>query len=225
MIHDNSLKFLSQLPNSHFQLILTDPPYQISRNSNYHTMGRQGVDFGDWDKNFDQLSWITLAAPSLKPGGSIVIWMDWKKLGDIAKHLEKLGFYVKRMLTWIKPNPPPFNCDKMFCQGTEHAIWAVKKWKRKTPEVYNTNYHRGVFNYAAEPGKTRGHSAKKPDALFEELITLLSNPSGWVLDPFGGVGTTIKACEKLKRKCISFEMDATYHKLAMTNWKKEIVKL
>ena len=34
--------------------IITDPPYNISRNNNFHTINRQGVDFGEWDKNFNQ---------------------------------------------------------------------------------------------------------------------------------------------------------------------------
>ena len=34
--------------------IITDPPYNISRKNNFQTIGRQGINFGDWDKNFDQ---------------------------------------------------------------------------------------------------------------------------------------------------------------------------
>jgi site-specific DNA-methyltransferase (adenine-specific) len=216
LILGDALTLLEQLPTNFASLINADPPYHVSRKSNLHTMGRQGVDLGKWDRSFDdQLTWIKLAAPALKPGGSLVIWMDWKKMGDIAKYLEKLGFYVKRMLTWVKPNPPPWNCDKMFLQGTEHAIWAVKKWRRKTPEIFNTNYHTGVFNYAPQQSD---HPTKKPDGLFEEIISLLSNSGGWVIDPFAGAGTTIKACKKLNRKCISFEMDPQYYRLAMNNW-------
>ena len=43
--------------------IVTDPPYGISRKNNFHTMGnRKGVDFGDWDKDFNPTSWLKPAA-------------------------------------------------------------------------------------------------------------------------------------------------------------------
>ena len=36
-----------------FDAIITDPPYNISRDNNFKTMGRSGIDFGEWDKDFD----------------------------------------------------------------------------------------------------------------------------------------------------------------------------
>ena len=38
--------------------IITDPPYNISKDNNFNTMGRAGIDFGEWDKEFDLYSWI-----------------------------------------------------------------------------------------------------------------------------------------------------------------------
>jgi DNA modification methylase len=33
--------------------IITDPPYNVSRPNNFTTIGRTGIDFGAWDKDFD----------------------------------------------------------------------------------------------------------------------------------------------------------------------------
>ena len=40
-------------------LILTDPPYGVSRNHQlgFSNMGRAGMDYGDWDYGFDQREW------------------------------------------------------------------------------------------------------------------------------------------------------------------------
>ena len=38
--------------------VITDPPYNIAKGNNFHTMGRSGIDFGEWDKNFDLFSYI-----------------------------------------------------------------------------------------------------------------------------------------------------------------------
>lgn len=52
-----------------FDAIITDPPYNVSRQSNFHTMGRAGVDFGEWDKGFDIVGWIKPSLELLKGGG------------------------------------------------------------------------------------------------------------------------------------------------------------
>ena len=52
-----------------FDIIITDPPYNISRDNNFKTMGRAGIDFGEWDKGFDLTGWIKYCNPLLKKGG------------------------------------------------------------------------------------------------------------------------------------------------------------
>ena len=209
----DSHELLKTLPKNQFSLLLTDPPYCVSRKNNFSTIKRQGVDFGAWDQNFDQLKWIALAEPLLRPGASLVIWNDWKKLGDIAQFLETLNISVKRILTWHKNNPKPFNTKYMFAQATEHAIWAVKKPNKSFKKVYNGGYHHGVFKFPVELNSS--HPTKKPDALFSELITKLTNPGDWILDPFAGSGTTAICAEKLNRKHLSIELDPSYHQLSL----------
>ena len=60
------LEGLQLIENNTVDLLLTDPPYNISMRSNFHTMGRNGVDFGEWDKGFDQESWLYLALDKVK---------------------------------------------------------------------------------------------------------------------------------------------------------------
>ena len=218
LLQGDSLKILKELPENHFQLLLTDPPYCVSRPNNFSTMNRQGVDFGDWDREFDQLTWIELALPLLKPGASIVIWNDWKKLGAIASFLESQDVSVKRLLTWHKTNPRPANCKYMYLQATEHAIWAVKKPKGKQKKIYNGGYHHGVFRFPVVQDKV--HSTKKPDALFEELILTLTNKNDWVLDPFAGAGTTAYAATTAGRNHVSIELDEDYYKHAVRHWEE-----
>jgi site-specific DNA-methyltransferase (adenine-specific) len=214
LIMGDSFKLLSQLPKLRFDLLLSDPPFGISRANNYTSMGRQGIDFGNWDKDFDQLEWIKLAEPLLKPWASIVIWNDWKKLGYIAEFMEReLGFQIKTNLCWVKRNPAPFNCKRRFLQSTEQAIWAVKPGKRKKGQswTYNSNYHHGIFRHSVPQHK---HPTKKPTPIFQEIIEILSNPGDWVLDPFAGSGTTAISCELLDRKYVCIEKDPFYYKLA-----------
>ena len=56
-------------------LVLTDPPYCVSRDYQlgFSNMGRAGMNYGEWDYNFNHKEWIKLAAPIVKEGGSIII--------------------------------------------------------------------------------------------------------------------------------------------------------
>ena len=71
--------------------IITDPPYNISKDNNFNTMGRAGIDFGEWDKEFDLYSWIEKASKIVSKDWSMVIFNDWKNIGEIAKYCETLG--------------------------------------------------------------------------------------------------------------------------------------
>ena len=68
--------------------IITDPPYNVSRENNFTSgsASRIGMDFGEWDKDFNITEFIYHAQPLLKENGNIVIFNAWENLGDI-KHV------------------------------------------------------------------------------------------------------------------------------------------
>ncbi len=103
--------------------IITDPPYNVSRKNNFSTIGRQGVEFGDWDHGFDQTKWLKSIKDVLKFNGNIIIFNDWKNMGDIAKELEKQGFEIKDLIRWIKPAPMPRNTNRRYVCDAEYALW------------------------------------------------------------------------------------------------------
>lgn len=178
------------------------------------------MNFGKWDEDFDQLSWITTATDLLMPGGSIVIFNDWKKLGIISEHLRTLEYESMRPLIWHKSNPGPFNAKRMFVQSAEFAIWATKKKKKNFKTIFNSKYHHGIFNYPLPKSKKGelSHPTKKSLELFKEIIQLLTNPNDWVLDPFLGGGTTAVACKATNRNVIGIEKDIEFYKLSLDKW-------
>lgn len=56
----------------------------------------------------------------------------------------------------------------------------------------------------------RYHPTQKPLQLLERLIRASSNANDIVLDPFGGSGSTLFACNKLNRNCFIIEIDDNY---------------
>lgn len=73
-------------------LIVTDPPYNVSRPNNFKTLGsasRIGMDFGEWDKNFNLTSYIDEFPRILKENSNVIIFNAWENLKEIKDACEK----------------------------------------------------------------------------------------------------------------------------------------
>lgn len=196
-------------------LILTDPPYNLSRKNNFHTLkGRNGIDFGEWDKGFDLTGWIPIAVDCLRIGGSIIIFNAWRNMDVISTELEACGCTVKELIQWHKSNPMPRNRDRLYVTACEFAIWAVKG-KGWTFNRQRSTYENTIFQYPIVSAKNRIHTTQKPVELMRDLIMIHSNEGDIVLDPFIGSGTTAVAALETGRKYIGYEIDERYYTAAI----------
>ena len=217
LINDNAIDFMKTLEDESIDAIITDPPYGISRDNNFTTMGRAGIDFGEWDKDFDLTNWIKVAAPLLKKGGNIVIFNDWKNMTYITKSLEDNGFEVKDLIRWKKTNAMPRNRDRRFITDYEVAVWAVKKGGKWTFNRLSETYEIPEIVGGVTPKSEKiygGHPTQKPIYVMKWLIERLTNECELVLDPFMGSGTTGVACKELNREFIGVELDENYYNMA-----------
>ena len=74
--------------------------------------------------------------------------------------------------------------------------------------------------YEDKPARNEEHPTMKPVKLFQRLIKNSSKEDDAVLDPFGGSGTTIIACEKLNRTAYVMELDPHYCDVIRRRWTK-----
>lgn len=196
--------------------IITDPPYNITRENNFKTMGRSGIDFGEWDKGFDQFKWIEKSFKLVKNGGSLFIFNDWKNIGEIAKYAEQIGYEIKDMIRWEKSNPMPRNRDRRYVTDFEVAVWLVKPKSKWTFNRLSDTYDRCKYVYPVTPKNEKvGHSTQKPLALMEEIIKRHTNENDLVLDGFMGSFTTGVACQNTNRKFIGIELDENYFNIGV----------
>ena len=195
--------------------ILTDPPYMIARKNNFHTMGRKGIDFGEWDKDVDLFSWLDRIPKLLSKNGSVVIFNDWKNLGDIARYCESLGLEIKDLLRWEKTNPMPRNRDRRYITDYECAIWLVNKKSKWVFNRLDEKYQRPKFEYPVVSGNEKTmHTTQKPVKLMEEIIRVHTKKDNTILDCFMGSGSTGVACANTNRKFIGIELDNNYFDIA-----------
>ena len=205
-------------------LIVADPPYVISRDSNFHTMkdrknARTGTKFGAWDEEFDNNAWINKSFDVLKDGGALIVFNDFKKASDIINICSSAGFEYKDVIIWEKTNPMPRNRDRRYVPSLELMIWFVKMQKDKwTFNRQGNTYQSPVMRYASESGGAfkRYHPTQKPVKLIEEIIKIHSNSGELVLDPFMGSGTTAISAINTGRKFVGFELDKKYYDI-LTN--------
>lgn len=73
---------------------------------------------------------------------------------------------------------------------------------------------------AAQLLKRIEHPTMKPIELIAKQIQNSSRTNDVVLDPFGGSGTTLIACEHLKRKCLTMELDPRYCDVIVKRWEE-----
>jgi DNA modification methylase len=200
-------------------LIVADPPYVISRPSNFATMkdrknARTGTDFGDWDTEFDNKPWLKAAYEILKPGGALLLFNDFKKITELIQSAEKIGYTFKDVLVWEKSNPMPRNRDRRYVPSLEMILWFVKNPKKKwTFNRQSKTYQSPVLKFASESGGAfkRYHPTQKPVKLLETLIKIHSEKGETVLDPFMGSGATAIAALETGRKYLGFELDEGYY--------------
>lgn len=219
IINDNCLNILPKIESNSIDLILTDPPYLISRDSNFTKGGDNkkfnviSIDFGDWDKeilDFDYLfkEWKRI----LKPGGTLIVFYDIWKCNELKVAAEKYKFKQPRVAQWIKTNPVPINSKVNYLSNAVEFFFTFVKDKKPT---FNSVYDKGIYNYPICHGKERTeHPTQKPLELIKDLILKHSKEGDVILDIFGGSGTTGVACLQTKRNFILVEKDQNYCKIS-----------
>lgn len=215
LMFGDCLERMKEIPDGSVDMVLTDPPYNISRKNNFHTMGRAGIDFGEWDKGFDLFSYIENIPRILHKDGCAIIFNAWKNIGEIARCGESHGLVIKDMLRWEKSNPMPRNRDRRYITDYEVAVWLTMPNAKWTFNRQDVAFQRPCFKGSLTPASEKtGHTTQKPEYLMEQLLAIHTNVGDTVCDPFMGSGTTGVACNNLERRFIGIEMDEGYFNTA-----------
>lgn len=224
--NQSCFELLASLENKTIDLVLIDPPYDISRPTNFQSGEETGkdtdrfrisMDFGEWDKNFTGLEIaIRECFRVLKDGGTMICFYDLWKIETLKSYFEAAGFVQIRFIEWIKTNPVPINSKINYLTNSrEVAVLGVKKSK----PTFHSEYDNGIYQYPICQDKGRFHPTQKPLALIADLINKHSNEGEIVLDCFAGSCTTGVAAVLNNRQFIGCELDAEYYEKAVQRLK------
>ncbi len=213
------LDYLKTIKDKSVDLVLIDPPYEVSRDTNFQKGEETGrdtdrfrvsMDFGDWDKNFCSLEEVVKESYRiLRKGGTLICFYDLWKISDLKGYFDRAKFKQIRFIEWVKTNPVPINSKiNYLTNAREIAVCGIKG----SNPTFNSSYDNGIYEYPICHDKGRFHPTQKPLDLITALVEKHSRDGDTVVDCFSGSGTTAAACINTNRNFYGCEIDKTYFK-------------
>ena len=226
LFQEDCFDYLKKTEKNSVSLILIDPPYEVSRETNFASGEATGkntdrfrvsMDFGEWDNHFFGLGAVIKECYRiLKNGGTMICFYDVWKVTTLRSYFEEAGFKQIRLIEWMKTNPVPLNSKTNYLTNArEIAVTGVKKGR----PTFHSEYDNGVYLYPICHDKGRFHPTQKPVALLEELILKHSNEGDLVVDCFAGSASTAVAAYNMQRRFSGCEISPEYYDKAMERLK------
>lgn len=224
-------------------MIYSDPPYNIALDysKGVSTAGKYGGKTNDKKSAADYRAFLKATMVSglaaAKPDAHVFYWCDENYIGVVQGLYQELGIANKRVCLWVKNN---FNMTPQvaFNKAYEPCVYGTRGKPYLAPKIQNLNEllnkEIGNGNRVADdimdifniwlakrlPGQEYEHPTQKPPTLHEKALRRCTKPGDAVLDLFGGSGSTLIACDQLKRRAFLVEIDPVFAQLIINRYEK-----
>ncbi len=235
-LNGDILQMLKFVPDEFADLIIVDPPYNLTKNFN-------GLQFNSrsqssYDEYLEQ--WFPEVCKKLKTSGSLYICGDWKCTSSLQRAVEKHLTILNR-ITWQRekgrgakanwkngmediwfavknPNDYYFNVEavkiKRKVLAPYKADGKAKDWNETSGEKVRLTYPSNFWDDISIPfwsmPENTDHPTQKSEKLYAKLILASSKEGDIVFDPFLGSGTASVTAKKLNRKYCGIELNEEY---------------
>jgi len=239
-IQGDCITWAGRLPRGFVDLLILDPPYNLTKQFNGLTFTKRAVD--QYTEYLDEV--ISKLKPLLKPTASIYICGEW--LSSLSIHAAASShFIVRNRITWerekgrgAKSNWKNSSEDVWFCTmgGTykfnvesvklrrkvlapyTNGDGSPKDWNRTTDGNYRDTHPSNIWTDITIPfwsmPENTDHPTQKSEKLIAKIVLASTDHGDFVLDPFLGSGTTSVVAKKLGRRYLGIEIDEEYCLLA-----------
>jgi len=184
-------------------LVVTDPPYNV----NYEgSAGKIKNDNMASEKFFDFLfDAFSCMEKVMADDASIYVFHADTEGLNFRKAFDAAGFYLSGCCIWKKPS---------LVLGRSPYQWQHEPclfgWKKKGKHQWYSDRKQTTIWEFEKTKKNTDHPTMKPIPLLAYAITNSSMSNTLVLDPFGGSGSTLIACEQADRSCATIELDEKF---------------
>lgn len=215
------LEFMKQVPDKYFDLVLTDPPYEISKSDPGNTSIMSLGKFSSVGKLADisdgfNVDLVLNECLRISKKCNMFVFCSNKQVSKIMKWGEDKGFYTT-CLVWHKNNSAPF-ANGVWRGDIEFCIHIREKGAYFEG---GANEKQKVTTLPANPSEF-GHPTEKPIRLVDKYLRIGATQGHKVFDPFMGSGTTAVACKSLGIDFVGCELEPDY--VAIANKRLEAVQ-
>jgi DNA modification methylase len=192
-----------------------DPPYNVNyAQRRGPTLVRTGKIANDnLGAGFEEFLYSACVQLLAVTRGSVYICMSSSELHTLYKAFTAAGGHWSTFLIWAKDR---FTLGRSDFQRTYEPI--LYGWKEGNEHFWNGARNESDVWFEPKPRVNRLHPTMKPVCLIERGIRLSSRRGDLVLDPFGGSGSTLIACEKTGRRAALVELEPKYIDVTIRRW-------
>lgn len=231
----DAFELLAARPTDSVDLVVTDPPYNLSTDD-------LGWDEKEWDtvnEDWDRMSddahstftrrWVEEVVRVLRPGGSAWTFSTYHNRDFVGMGYRAAGLDILNEVVWYKRNAMPNVTQSRLTASHETILWGA------VDDDYTFNYdavRSGTFDRLNPRNKQLRtvwdiptnkddaevrhgtHPTQKPLSVVERIFEVAAGEGDVVLDPFAGSGTTLVAAVQAGCDAVGYEQNPEYAALA-----------
>lgn len=235
-INADLLQVLPLLPDGFADLIIADPPYNLTKN--FNGLNFSAMKEADYEEYLQ--GWLPQVCKKLKPNGSLYLCGDWKCTSALQRGIEK-ELCVMNRITWQRekgrgaknnwknsmediwfavadPKNYYFDVEAVKLKRKVLAPYKVngeaKDWNTEDDGNFRLTYPSNFWDDISVPfwsmSENTEHPTQKSEKLYAKLILASCPAGGVVFDPFLGSGTASVVAKKLGRNYCGIEINGEY---------------
>lgn len=196
-------------------LVMTDPPYNVDYQG---SAGKIKNDNMESDKFYQFLldAFVNMEQAMASDASIYVFHADTEGL-NFRKAFIDAGFYLSGCCIWKKPS---------LVLGRSPYQWqhepCLYGWKKKGKHQWYSGRKETTVWEFEKSKKNSEHPTMKPITLLAYPITNSTMSNAIVLDPFGGSGSTLIACEQTDRICYTIELDEKFCDVIVNRYLEQV---
>ncbi|MCL4783524.1 MAG: site-specific DNA-methyltransferase [Bryobacterales bacterium] len=199
-------------------MVFTDPPYNVNYGATMKDKLRgkkrkiANDNLGDGFEQFLRDVCTNLLAVTK---GAIYICMSSSELHTLYRAFTEAGGHWSTFVIWAKNT---FTMGRSDYQRQYEPI--LYGWKEGSDHYWCGARDQGDVWLVKKPVSNDLHPTMKPVELIERAVRNSSKTRDTVLDPFGGSGSTLIACEKAGRQARLIELEPRYCDVIVRRWEE-----
>ena len=197
-------------------MTFTDPPYNVNyaNSAKDKLRGKNRAILNDnLGEGFGQFLHDACSNILARTKGAVYVAMSSSELDTLQSAFRRAGGRWSTFIIWAKNT---FTLGRSDYQRQYEPI--LYGWRDGADHFWCGDRDQGDVWQIKKPQKNDLHPTMKPVELVERAVKNSSKSRDLVLDPFGGSGSTLIACEKTGRRARLIELDPKYVDVIVRRW-------